>query len=67
MKVNIIVIILMFFILGGLLIVSNHNLSFANEKELTQFSKLYIGWLDEMYSNSRQITSNVVRLEWLPT
>jgi len=56
----------MFFIFGALLIVNNSNLSFGEGKGVGEFSNLYVGWLDKVYSNVRGLTGEVIGKDWGP-
>ncbi len=65
-KMKIFLFIIIFFLLGALLIISNHNLSFICGENVSLFSDLYMGWLNKVYSNAYSMTGKIVQLEWLP-
>lgn len=57
---------MIFFLLGALLIISNNNLALINRNNLKTFSDLYVGWLDDIYSNTYSLTGKIIQLDWLP-
>ncbi len=63
---KILIFILMFFIVVGLIIINNNNLHLADKEQLNTFSKLYFGWLGEIYSNFFSMTGEVSKLNWMP-
>lgn len=58
--------ILMFFIIGILLIISNNNLAMYQQSNVVKFSELYIEWFDILYSNSQILVKEIIKLNWLP-
>ena len=60
------IVILMFFILGGLLIVSNSALDFSHENDGEFFYDSYVGWLEEIFGNAKSVTGQVINMDWLP-
>ena len=58
--------ILMFFVFGGLLIISNNNLAMNQKENVSHFTELYIDWMNHIYINLQSITGNVVKLNWFP-
>ena len=60
------IVILMFFVLSGLLIISNNDLGFYDDGNLAVFSEMYVSWLNQIYLNIFNITGEVVGLEWFP-
>ncbi len=65
-RMKITIIILMFFVTGALIIISNNNLSIYNHEDLSEFSKLYLEWINRIYINAQSITGEIVKQEWLP-
>ena len=63
---KIFMIILMFFVIGALLIISNNSLSLYQEENMIQFKTLYFNWLDDVYGNIELIVKNIVSVKWLP-
>jgi len=59
-------IFMMFFVIGALFIISNNNLAIYHQENFTTFSKMYVGWLGNIYSNIINMTGYVVKLDWLP-
>ena len=64
MKVTMIVFKLLF--LGALFIISNHNLYMNDVKDRGVFFDLYYSWLDNLFNQGFEVTSYVVKFEWLP-
>jgi len=58
--------IIMFFMIGALLIVSNNDLAFYDDENLNKFVEFYGLWINQLYSNFQNLTGNVVRLDWFP-
>ena len=58
--------ILMFFIIGVLLIISNNNLTMYQPSNIEKFSELYIEWVDGLYLNSQILIKEIIKLNWLP-
>ena len=63
---KILIIVMMFFILGALFIVSNNNFALYEKGNSGNFSQLYFDWVGDLYSNAQSITGYVVKLDWLP-
>jgi hypothetical protein len=64
---RIILVILMFFIVWGLFLISNNNLALYNQEDTSTFKAMYSEWLGQLFNNSKGVVGNVVKLEWLPT
>lgn len=64
MKVTIVILKLLF--LGALFIISNHELHLNDNNERAVFIDLYSDWLDNLFRQGFQVTSYVVKFEWLP-
>ena len=56
----------MFFILSGLLIISNVNLNLGDSGKLQEFGNLWIKWIGKVSSNFISITGHAVGLDWKP-
>ncbi len=63
----IIFVILLYFLLGALFIVSNNNLHLSKRAEFAEFYALYYSWVAEGFSQAKSISSAVVKLDWLPS
>jgi len=63
---KILLLILLFLAASALLIISNNDLALYKQENLEKFTELYVGWLDNLYSNVQTITGQAVKLEWLP-
>lgn len=64
MKVTLILVKLLF--LGALFIISNHNLHLNDHAEREVFLEMYYNWIDNLFDQGIQVTSYVVKFEWLP-
>ena len=64
MKVTMVVLKLLF--LGALFIVSNHDLYLKNTSDRGVFVHLYTSWLNNLFYQGFEVTSYVVKFEWLP-
>ena len=61
-----VIIIIKFLFLGALFIISNQGLALYDAHNMEQFLTLYYDWLNQVFSNTLQLTSYVVKFEWLP-
>ena len=52
--------------LGALFIISNNNLHLSNTIERETFTNLYVTWFDNLFKQGVEVTSYVVKFEWLP-
>ncbi len=64
MKVPIVILKLLF--LGALFIISNHNLHLGVDVEREVFFDYYYTWVGNLFDQGIDVTSYVVRFEWLP-
>lgn len=64
MKLRIIIIKLLF--LGALFIISNNNLHLGDNGEREVFFNYYSSWLGNIFNQGLEVTSYVVKFEWLP-
>lgn len=60
------IILTMVLFLSALFIISNNNISFKDSKEVSVFFELWINWNSKIFSNIKEITGNVIRLDWKP-
>ncbi len=58
--------ILMFFVLGALLIISNNNLFINDSQDFGLFFSSYLTWLNQSYLNFQDIFVNIIGLDWIP-
>ena len=63
---KVLIFVLMFFILGSLLIISNDNLFLSNSEDAKTFGTIWIDWVEKIYGNSLSITGNLVKMNWVP-
>lgn len=59
--------ILIFFLISALFIVSNGNLHLNNSEEFAMFSSAYYQWFNNLFNNLVSMTGQVVHLDWLPS
>ncbi|MFA4953043.1 MAG: hypothetical protein WC584_02370 [Candidatus Pacearchaeota archaeon] len=64
---RIILAVVIFFIMGGLIIISNDNLAMNQSENFSNFSESYVGWIEQIYFNIQSITGDVVKLSWFPS
>ena len=65
-RMKVILFLLVFFTIGALFIINNNNIPLNNSENITQLSETYLNWLDKIFSNTQDITGEVIGLEWLP-
>lgn len=58
--------VLIFFIIGALLIISNNDLALYNPENIRTFVDLYSNWLENIFLNSFDLIGKVIELDWLP-
>jgi len=63
---KILIFILVFFIVGALFIISNHNLAMCKQENVDVFSGLYLEWINQLYLNLQILIKDIVRLGWFP-
>ncbi len=56
----------MFFVLSGLLIISNNNLNLGDHGKFQEFGSLWIKWAEKISSNLISVTGHAVGLDWNP-
>lgn len=64
MKVSMVIFKLLF--LGALFIISNQDLHLIDSSERGVFIDSYSSWLSTLFLHGREVTSFVVKFEWLP-
>ena len=63
---KILIILLMFFIIGALFVISNNNLVMYKYENIEKFSEFYIEWINQIYINIQVLTGDTIDLKWLP-
>ena len=60
--------LILFFIfaLGAVFIISNGSLSLHSQDNFKKFCKEYKIWLDNIFSNMKEVTGQAISLEWAP-
>ena len=65
MKV-IILILIKFFLISALFIISNENLHLGDPMERETFFDTYYTWLGNIFNQTKEITGSIINLKWLP-
>jgi hypothetical protein len=65
MKV-VILILIKFFFISALFIISNENLYLRDPIDRETFFDTYYTWLGNLFSQSIEVAGSVIDLEWLP-
>lgn len=60
------ILIIKFFFVGALFIVSNYALELSDPAQFDEFTELYSNWLHNIFDNTLSVTSYVVQFDWLP-
>jgi len=62
------VFLILFFVLalGAVFIISNSSLSLHSQDNFKKFCKEYKIWLDDIFSNVKEVTGQAISLEWTP-
>ena len=60
------IIVLKFFFISALIIVSNENLALKDVDAREEFFSIYSSWTGEIFENMKQVTAYVVNSHWLP-
>lgn len=63
-KMRILILIVVFFLVGALFIISNNNLDMYKKENIKTFGKLYLNWISQLISNTKSITGEAVKLNW---
>ena len=63
---KIILLFIILLIVGAYLIKTNNNLDVENRKDQKTFMKLFTNYIAKLFSNAKQVTSLVIKQEWLP-
>jgi hypothetical protein len=63
---RILIIIISFFIIGALFIISNNNLEMYRNENLSVFGQMYMDWLGQLFSNTQKISGEAIKLNWIP-
>jgi len=63
---KILMLVLMFFIIGGLVVTENNDLPLHKGENVERFYEMYIEWTGNVYSGILVVTGEVVRQNWLP-
>ena len=63
---KLIILFIILLIIGAYLIKTSHNLDVKDTKDQKTFLKLFSTWVARLFNNAKQITSLIVKQEWLP-
>ncbi len=58
--------VVMFLLIGAFFIVSNNNIHLGISEERAKLSGIYYNWVNSLFDKVKEITSYVVKSEWLP-
>ena len=56
----------MFFVISALFIISNNNLAMYKQENIVNFVDMYTKWINNIFSNTKKITGQAVKMDWLP-
>ncbi len=63
---RVLILLISFFFVSALFIISNENLHLTNKEEALKFGDLYYSWFLDIGENFFGFTGYVVKLDWLP-
>ena len=63
---KILLIVMMFFVISGLFIISNNNLAMYKQENIVNFVDMYTKWINNIFSNTGEITGQAIKMDWLP-
>ena len=63
---KILMILVMFFAVGALLIISNNNLFLYKPENVSKFKSLYFNWIDGIYNNFELAYKDLISMKWFP-
>lgn len=66
MKIKVFLVVLKFFIVGALFIISNGNLYLSKAEDFVVVKDLYVTWLGNSFNYLGQIAGYVIHSRWLP-
>lgn len=57
---------MLFLLIGAFFIISENNLVLKKQENIDTFYELYFSWLSRIFDNSKEITGDIIKLDWLP-
>ncbi|MFH1327037.1 MAG: hypothetical protein ABIH59_02835 [archaeon] len=57
-----VLIILMFFVLGSLLIISNNTFYLNDSEDINNFQKLWLDWFEGVFSNFKTMVEDIITI-----
>ncbi|MEK6820287.1 MAG: hypothetical protein AABX71_01100 [Nanoarchaeota archaeon] len=63
---KILIALIMFLFLAAFFIISENKLVLKNSEARQEFQKLYFSWMNNIFEDAKNLTSYVVKLDWLP-
>lgn len=63
---KLIILFIILLIIGAYLIKTNQDLDVKNKEDQKTFLKSFTQWLSELFDNAKEITSLVIKQDWLP-
>ena len=63
---KILIIAFIFFIFCSLIIINNHDLKIFHKQDFQKFSGFSKVWFKDVFFNTKSITANVIKSDWIP-
>ena len=63
---KILVILLILIVITAYIIKSNNNLKLSNTDDLGTFISLYSGWIFNIFTNIKDVTTYAIQKQWVP-
>lgn len=63
---KIILVVMIFFIMSALFIISNNNLAMYKQENIVNFVDMYLSWVNNLFLNTQKISGEITKLDWLP-
>jgi hypothetical protein len=57
----------MFLLIGAFFIVTEHKLVLRKQEARMELGRQYYSWFGDLFDNTKTITGNAIRLDWLPS
>jgi len=63
---KILLVIMIFFVISALFIISNNNLAMYKQENIVSFVDMYTKWINNIFSNTGELTGQATKMDWLP-
>jgi len=60
----IIILFILFFYTTAATLIREHDIDFTSFDGIVSATKIYFSWLVSMFSNLKDVTSNVIKMDW---